>query len=243
MQAVGATACGGGVRVRAARQGDRVSLWVEDDAPEQDDVLRERRFGAILDTRPHAVQADVGLSVSLALLRVLEADIVLERADEDGSVVRFDLDACEAPARSSVPPISTVASRAHLLVVDDDVLTRIGLRRLLGREYVVDEAGSVEDALAFVQEHRDQLDAIVCDVVMPDGGAELLLERLEALAPQLARATVLVTGGAIDARTANVLSRHADRVLRKPVDLTALRALVERFRVRRAALAAPRREA
>ncbi len=243
MRAVRATACGGAVRVRAARQGDRVSLWVEDDAPEQDDLLRERRFGAILDTRPNAVQTDVGLSVSLALLRVLEADIVLERADEDGSVVRFDLHACEAPVRSSVPPISTVASRARLLVVDDDVLTRIGLRRLLGREYVVDEAGSVEDALAFVQEHRDDLDAIVCDVVMPDGGAELLLERLEAMAPQLARATLLVTGGAIDARTANVLSRHADRVLRKPVDLAALRALVERLRIRRAALAAPRREA
>jgi CheY-like chemotaxis protein/signal transduction histidine kinase len=243
MQAICTTDCGGGVRVRAVRRGDRVSLWIEDDAPEQDDILRERRFGAILDTRPQAVQADVGLSVSLALLRVLQADIVLERAGEDGSVVRFDLDACEAPARSTLPPVSTVASRAHLLVVDDDVLTRIGLRRLLGREYVVDEAASVEEAMAFVQEHRAELDAIVCDVVMPDGGAELLLERLEAMAPQLARATVLVTGGAIDRRTATLLDRHADRVLRKPVDLAALRALVERHRIRRAAIAAPRREA
>lgn len=243
MEAVRASDCGGAVRLRAARVGDVVSLWVEDDAPEQDDILRERRFGAILDTHPQAVQADVGLSVSLALLRVLEANIVLERADESGSVVRFDLRACEAPAHSTVPPVSTRATRAHLLVVDDDLLIRIGLRRLLGKEYVIDEASTVEEALTFVQEHLADLDAIVCDVVMPDGGAELLIERLEAFAPQLASATVLVTGGAIDGDTAGVLSRHADRVLRKPFEMAALRTLVERYRVRRAAAAAPRRKA
>ena len=126
--------------------------------------------------------------------------------------------------------MSSNGPRVRVLVVDDDALTRIGLRRLLGREYVVEEAGGVTEALARVGEMGDEIDVVICDVVMPDGGAELLLAGLERIAPVLARATVLLTGGAVDAQTEALVQEHAARVLRKPVDVATLRAMVERVR-------------
>ena len=48
--------------------------------------------------------------------------------------------------------------RRMLLLVDDDVLMRIGLRRLLGREYSIVEAGTVEEALAHVREQPGAID-------------------------------------------------------------------------------------
>jgi CheY-like chemotaxis protein len=94
----------------------------------------------------------------------------------------------------------------------------------------------VEEALSIVRVHGDDLDAIVCDLVMPDGGARKVIEGLQRIAPRLADATVLMTGGAVDESTQAMLDAHADRVLRKPVDVAAVRALIERVRRRRSAL-------
>jgi signal transduction histidine kinase/ActR/RegA family two-component response regulator len=233
LEALRVSESAGGVRVIARRDGDRVELRVEDDAPEEQDVLRERRFKPYLDTDFEIVRDDVGLSVSLALVRMLGAEIVLERSDESGSVVRIELRAAEAPAAQSEPPVSSRHPRAHILIVDDDPLTRIGLRRLLGREFVVEEAGTVADALEVIRRANPELDAIVCDVVMPDGGAEALITALGREAPRLAAAVVVLTGGVVAQPPGSRLESYASRTLRKPVDLTALRTMIERVRVHR----------
>jgi signal transduction histidine kinase/ActR/RegA family two-component response regulator len=233
MEALRSTDSAGGVRVSTRRQGDLIQVRIEDDAPEQDDILRERRFKPYFDTRPEIVRNDVGLSVSLALVRMLGADLVLERSDENGSVVCIGLRNVPPPAVLSGSPPSSRTQRARVLIVDDDVLTRIGMRRLLGREYVLEEAGSVEQALAIVRQNQDDLDAIVCDLVMPDGGAEALMASLQQTAPRLANAVLLLTGGAVDAATGAFLAAQAHRVVRKPVDVGTLRAMIEKVRVRR----------
>ncbi len=238
MESIGLTEVAGVVRVTAQRRGDRILLRVHDEAPEQNDIVRERRFKPYLDPRPELVRNDVGLSVSLALLRMLGAEIVLERSDDGGSVVCIDLRATAAPASESDAPASARSPRARILVVDDDVLTRIGLRRLLGREYIIEEAGSVAEALDAIHAARDDLDAIVCDVVMPDGGAEALIEALDREGETLTSAVLLLTGGAVDPASGSFLASQAHRAVRKPVDLAALRAMIEKVRVRRSPVAA-----
>jgi signal transduction histidine kinase/CheY-like chemotaxis protein len=226
------TGCGGGVRISAQRTGECIRLRVEDPAPELDDVLAERRFKPFVDTRPELVRSDVGLSISLALIRMLGAELVLERSDDRGSVVCVELRAAEAPAPAPAAPASGHSPRARLLVVDDDVLTRIGLRRLLGREYVVLEAGSVAEALDVLRGSREPIDAIVCDVVMPDGGAEALMGVLTAEEPERVETMLMLTGGAVDPASGSFLAAHAHRTVRKPVDLATLRAMIDRVRAR-----------
>ena len=226
----------GRIRVEAERQDDRVLLRIVDSSPERDPSQRGRRFDPFISARPAHVAQGVGLSVSVALLRVFGGNMRLERSNDDGNTVLVELQAAETPAHRSEAPTSSRAPRARVLLVDDDVLVRIGLRRLLGREYVLDEAGSVQEALAIVRAHGDDLDAIVCDLVMPDGGARKVIEGLQDIAPRLADATVLMTGGAVDEATQAMLDAHADRVLRKPIDVTAVRALIERVRRRRSEL-------
>jgi DNA-binding response OmpR family regulator len=45
-----------------------------------------------------------------------------------------------------------------------------------------------------------------------------------------------MTGGAVDDATQAVLDANAERVLRKPVDVASLRALIEQVRRRRSAM-------
>jgi signal transduction histidine kinase/CheY-like chemotaxis protein len=223
----------GRIEIAAEREDDRVIIRIVDSSPEPDAAARARRFDPFISSRPAHVAQGVGLSVSVALLRVFGGTMTLERSDQEGSSVVIEIQAAETPAHKSDAPASSRAPRARVLLVDDDVLVRIGLRRLLGREYVLDEAGSVEEALAIARVHGDDLDAIVCDLVMPDGGARKVIEGLERISPRLAEATVLMTGGAVDESTQAMLDAHPDRVLRKPVDVAAVRSLIERVRRRR----------
>ena len=79
-------------------------------------------------------------------------------------------------ARSVGPPLRVV-------VVDDHEVVRSGLRAELvsRRVEVVGEAGTVEQAVACVREHRP--DVLVLDVRLPGGGAPAVLAALGDLAP------------------------------------------------------------
>jgi signal transduction histidine kinase/CheY-like chemotaxis protein len=226
----------GNIRVEAVRQDDKVVLRVSDPCPEVDGA---RRFEAFLSARPSSMAQGVGLSVSVVLLRVFGGELTLERSDDAGSTVRIELQAAEPPASTAQGADSSRSVRARVLFVDDEELVRVGFRRLLGREYVFDEASSVEEALALLRTDADHIDAIVCDLVMPDGGAGRLLEEVKRLAPELVLATVLITGGAVDETTRAVLDANEGRVLRKPVDVRSLRKLIEQVRRRRPPLAKP----
>src|ERR1700736_862412 len=62
----------------------------------------------------------------------------------------------------SVPPIRVV-------LADDHEIVRNGIKADLGRSFeVVAEAGTAEEAIAAIREHRPDL--VVCDLRMPGGG-------------------------------------------------------------------------
>ncbi len=233
--AMQAVKCHGTICVQAHREDDEVVLRVADPCPAPDPAQLARRLDAFLSPRPRHVARGVGLAVSVALLRIFGGTLTLERGGVDGSTVRISLPAAEPPkalARPGVASSLLPASLARVLLVDDDVLVRIGLRRLLGRDYSIVEAGTVDEVLSLLREEPDTIDAIVCDLVMPDGGARRLLGELVRAAPDLVASTLLMTGGAVDDETQALLDEHAERVLRKPIDVQRVRAMIQQVRRR-----------
>jgi DNA-binding NarL/FixJ family response regulator len=72
-----------------------------------------------------------------------------------------------------------VSAQPRVVIVDDHRLFRAGVRAELGEEVaVVGDAGSVEEAVAVIQEQRP--DVVLLDVHMPDGGGVELIRRLPA---------------------------------------------------------------
>jgi DNA-binding NtrC family response regulator len=179
----------------------------------------------------------------VALLRIFGGVIALERGGDDGVTVRVTLPGAAPPRPAKRRSSGAPAPRARVLLVDDDVLVRIGLRRLLGREYFIVEAAGVEEALARVREHPGGIDAIVCDLVMPGGGAQRLLEELGRIEPELVAATALMTGGAVDEETQAFAEEYAERMLHKPIDVESVREMIQRVRLRRAEAQADEKEA
>lgn len=112
-----------------------------------------------------------------------------------------------------------------MLVVDDEpVIVRVVGGQLVARGYEVSEATTTAAALERVT--AGGVDAIVLDVVMPDGSGLELLEQLLQLDRSLT--IVLLTGAIETAQTVRALRAGAEDVLTKPVDLDVLSAAIDR---------------
>lgn len=106
-----------------------------------------------------------------------------------------------------------------ILVVDDDTSIRHMVRSVLVREgFRVMEADSGKAAIARMQE--GDYDAVVLDLVMPDGGGDEVLETVAAQRPDV-KCVVVISAAAPavleDLEVANVIV-----TLRKPFDIHEL---------------------
>jgi FixJ family two-component response regulator len=75
---------------------------------------------------------------------------------------------------------------------------------------------SAREALVHLLDVREAPEAVLCDLMMPYiSGVELHARMLDRR-PELARTFVFITGGSVDARSAELLSDAAVRRLEKP---------------------------
>lgn len=119
---------------------------------------------------------------------------------------------------------------AKILLVEDDDASRQFLALLLGQWG--HEVTAVEDgrqALAHITAHGCP-DAVVSDLMMPEMTGDQLIEELrrreaDCLSPVF---FVLMTGYPTVSRVVDAVTRGADEVMVKPLDIMKLRAALER---------------
>ncbi len=221
----------GHVTVSAVTAGERVQLDVTDDGAGMSPDVRRRVFEPFFTTKAPGVGTGLGLSVTLGIVRSLGGDVAIESEVGRGTRVSLDLLGTEpvprapsvAPGRS-LPPLT----RLKVLLVDDERPVRAALERVLRRSYDVRSAGGVEEALASLEADPD-VDVILCDVLMADGGGERVYRTLATRSPELAQQLIFVTGGAHDAAR-DFLATQPQPVLEKPLDTAALKATIARLR-------------
>lgn len=113
-----------------------------------------------------------------------------------------------------MPPQPTV------LLVDDEAPVRRALRRLFERAgFEVREASSGPEALALVAQADVQIDALVCDVIMPELSGLEFYDRLIAAAPEMTRRVVFLTGAASEPVVHEPIEERAVPLINKLDDL------------------------
>lgn len=126
-------------------------------------------------------------------------------------------------AKSGTRPAHPASGR--VLVVDDDPLVARSVALILSA-YSVDIVNSGADALARIGDGW-QYDVILCDVMMPSMTGPQMLEELFATSPTTAARVVFMTGCVLEPELQRILDRFSNPCLEKPLNIEALRALVE----------------
>ena len=230
IQAIPAHAAGVITVSATPRDEGRVELVVEDDGAGMSAEVRARVFEPFFTTKAAGGGTGLGLSVTLGIIRSLGGDVTIDSTPGHGTRVSIRLEAAALKPRSTLPPrIRSIAPTAkpRILIVDDERPVRDALRRVLQRTYDVRTAAGVEEALDDLAAQPD-VDVVLCDVLMADGGGELLYTRLHARSPELARKIVFLTGG-VPGTSRAFLESQPQPVLEKPLDVALLAAAVQKL--------------
>ncbi|MBI2421793.1 MAG: PAS domain S-box protein [Candidatus Hydrogenedentes bacterium] len=165
-----------------------VCIEVSDTGCGMDDGTLERMFDPFFTTKPQDKGTGLGLAIVYGAVRRHKGLISARSTIGEGSSFTIKIPAadgvCAEDAHGCVQLIPV--KRKKLLLVEDDVDIQALTTQILERSgFAVIGANRGEEALELFQKHRQQIDLLITDVVLPGmSGPELAL-RLQQQEPQL----------------------------------------------------------
>lgn len=111
-----------------------------------------------------------------------------------------------------------------LLLVDDEIGVRESLKMVLGKDFRLIEADSVDVALAKVDAERP--DVVLLDMIMPKSDGLVVLQRIKEIHPGCA--VIILTGNNSQLLAAKSIDGGAFDFIGKPFDVVDLRRKVAR---------------
>lgn len=217
------------IRVALRRVGERVLVEIGDTGTGMpDEVLREV-FTPFFTTKPLGIGNGVGLPVCQRIVSALGGQITVESKPGFGSTFRVLLPTARV-VTTPVPPSQKPASiplnrRGRVLVVDDEPMVALAVRRTLETLHDVSVVNRAQDAIEMLRA-GERFDVILCDVMMPNVTGIDFFKEVRVLAPSEIDKIVFLTGGAFASHARQFLETIPNVQLNKPFTPDELRSLV-----------------
>lgn len=213
------------IRLTLRERSNAVSFVVEDSGPGVPNELRSRIFEPFFTTKPVDLGTGLGLALVAEIVRTHGGSISIGDSDLGGA--RFEVvfpttSDLDAPTPADLPPLTR---RPRVLIIDDEAMLLRLFRSVLSEDCDVITASSGASGVEILT-HDQAFDLVVCDLHMPGLDGVAVYETLNEIAPSLTPRFVFATGGAVSHRGRSFLDHHRVRVLQKPFDVSALRALL-----------------
>lgn len=169
--------------------GPHVMLAVRDTGAGMTAEVRTRLFEPFFTTKDTGQGTGLGLSMIHTIVRQGGGHIMVESTPGEGSTFRVYFpvqgEVVEALAPAVVPlSVSTVMGTGVVLLAEDDIAVRRLVTLELGRRgFTVIDAADGQAALDLLAEHKDRVDVLVTDVVMPRMNGVDLAKAAEKMHP------------------------------------------------------------
>jgi len=182
-------------KIPQAAPGGYVVLTVSDTGLGMAPEVRARMFEPFFTTKAQGQGTGLGLSIVSGVVDAHGGAITMDTGPGEGTSISLFLPVEPGPGPTTADTLQPAAPRGSetILVVDDEGDLRTLVRRALeGFGYRVLTAENGRAGVAMLEEHADEVDLVLLDVMMPDMGGAEALRRMRALRPTL---RVLVISG------------------------------------------------
>ena len=205
-------------RLRAETEpGDYVLLTMSDTGRGMDQKTVEHIFEPFFTTKEVGRGTGLGLAMVYGIVKQHGGHVACYSEVGDGTVFRVYLPVIsselerESELLEEAPPGGT---ETILLVDDDNLIRELGVRILKRGGYTVITAENGQEALDVYAQHRDQIDLVMLDLIMPSMGGKDCLNSILRIDPQ---AKVLIASGySSDASTKECIALGAKGFVAKP---------------------------
>jgi two-component system, cell cycle sensor histidine kinase and response regulator CckA len=210
------------------RPGKYIHLSVSDTGSGMDEATRTRAFEPFFTTKPVGEGTGLGLATVYGIVKQSDGYVWIDSQPGRGTTVHVCLPRVDGevrPPRTSPHAIPAVAGPRTVLLVEDEDGVRDLTQRVLERQgYIVHVARDGVEALALYADHKQTIDVLVTDVVMPRlGGSELVI-KVRAERPDLP--VLFMSGYARNAAIRGAPGDRRTRFLQKPFTVPAFQQAV-----------------
>jgi signal transduction histidine kinase/CheY-like chemotaxis protein len=206
-------------------------LSVSDTGPGLDEIRRQRLFEPFYSRQALGIGTGLGLAMVYGTVRNHGGEIRVASEIDKGTTFRMFLPSAMMHNQHPTPVLGSKrldpSRELTVLLVDDQALVRRGAVRLLERLgcNVIEAKGGVE-AVALYRVHREMIDLVILDLMMPDQDGEQTFHELATLDPTVC---VLVSSGySEDHYLRSIMQSGARGFLQKPYDLAGLEEAITR---------------
>ncbi len=197
--------------------GRYVKIIVKDTGTGMDETIRERIFDPFFTTRGMGGGTGLGLATVYGIVRGHKGAISVHSVPGRGSTFTIHLPASEevlAKEKDETGPMVVPGTETILLVDDEATVRDVTAQLLQSLGYRVYEASSGQEALSLYEKHRDAIDLVILDMVMPGLSGGDTFDRLRAI--NSGQKVLLASGYSIDGEASQILDRGCNGFLQKP---------------------------
>jgi two-component system, cell cycle sensor histidine kinase and response regulator CckA len=186
--------------------GPYVMLAVSDTGTGMTKKVQAKIFEPFFTTKDNVKGTGLGLSTVFGIVKQSKGNIWVYSEPGKGSTFKIHFPRVKKTIRTMERPEkkeeSLQGSETILVVEDDDMVRELAIKILKRYGYTVLFAGNGQEAFHICREHREPVQLMLTDVVMPGMGGRELAKSLEELRPEM---KVLFMSGYTD----NIIVHHS----------------------------------
>ena len=116
-----------------------------------------------------------------------------------------------------------MGEKIKVLIVDDAAFMRKAIADVLGRDPEIEVVGTARnglEALAAYKEHKEEIDLVILDMIMPDMGGGKTYDELKKIDSDIK--VLLSSGYSISGEASEILERGCNDFIQKPFNMKQL---------------------
>jgi len=204
------------------KAGKYIRMTIEDTGVGMDEDVQQRIFDPFFTTKEMGRGTGLGLASVYGIVKNHEGFI--DVFSKKGQGTRFEI---YLPSSTKAVPVIEKAveefvegQETVLLVDDENMIIDVGSRMLDKLGYRVFTARDGKEAIEVFRKHREKIDVIVLDMIMPQMSGGETYDRIKKIKPGVK--VLLSSGYSINGQASEILSRGCNGFIQKPFNLQNL---------------------
>ncbi|MDD5245191.1 MAG: PAS domain S-box protein [Syntrophorhabdaceae bacterium] len=209
-------------RPYSIKPGGYVKVSITDTGSGMDEKTKERIFEPFFTTKEMGRGTGLGLASVYGIIKNHQGiiDVISEKGEGSTFVIYLPASAKQV-IKEHRPSGTIVQGKETILIVDDEeTILRVSSELLTMLGYKVLAAQSGKEALDIYGEHRNKIDLIILDMIMPDMGGEETFQLLKAIKPDIR--VILSSGYSMNGQAKKILDQGCKTFLQKPFNIDEL---------------------
>ena len=202
--------------------GRYVKISVSDTGVGMDEKTQERIFEPFFTTKEMGRATGLGLASVYGIVKNHNGAIEVKSQKGKGTTFIIYLPASHKELHAYKEPQEDIVQGPEtiLLVDDEEMILEVGSEILKAMGYEVFSARSGKEAVQIYQEHRNGIDLVILDMIMPGMSGGQTYDKLREIDPSVK--VLLSSGYSIDGEASEILKRGCNGFIQKPFNIKAL---------------------